>query len=225
MDIWTFLFLTENSPYAAALILLLVLGLLELGSTLTGLSLSGVLDDLLPDADLGGPDMTAGQGILGWLNFGRVPFLINLVFFSLGFSFSGYFLQFLFLALRGAVLPLPWSLLGALPLGLLISRFLGRLFSRIMPNVQSDAVDLKSLEGSTARITLGTARRGMPAEAKARDRFGKVHYIRVQPYDAEIAIPAGRQVLLVELLEGVFQVEALDLPATSPGPESDNKSE
>lgn len=178
--------------------------------------------DAAPGADAGADSGAAAAGlpdfaaVLGWLNFGRVPFLANLVLFCAAFALAGYGIQAAAALLSGGLLPAAIAALCALPPSVLAARGIGRLLSRLVPALETDAVPISSLAGSTAVVTVGVARPGFPAEAKARDARGHVHYVRVEPYAGGASLPAGAEVLLVELEGGVFRAEAVAAPPAAP---------
>jgi hypothetical protein len=154
-----FLLAPENLPFAAALVLMLMIGIVE------ALGLGG----LGADADMDVPDL------LGWLGVGRVPVLMLLVVLLALFGLIGLGLQRAAEALLGAPLS-PWlaapaAFLAALPLLGASARGL----ARIMPRDETTAVSLDSLVGKRATVSIGTASRGNPARASVRDAWGQVH--------------------------------------------------
>lgn len=209
-----FLLHHANSAFFVALVAMLAMAIVELISSLAGASISEVIDSALPDIDL---DIDVDSAVdtpilaLDWLNFGRVPFLVLIVLFLTDYSLSGYLIQLLWNILFSSLIPLlPAALLALVPAVLLTHAF-GRVIGRILPSTLSTAVDAKSLEGCIAKITIGTARPNSPAEAKTSDRFGNPHYVRVVPADPGKEYAAGTQVVLIELEQGVFSCQELNL--------------
>ena len=86
----------------------------------------------------------------------------------------------------------PAAVAAALPLTGLGARGL----ARIMPGDETTAVSLDSLVGRRGTITIGTARRGSPAQARVKDIHGQVHYVMVEPYDDDHAFGEGETVRL-----------------------------
>src|SRR5918993_5935672 len=87
----------ETLPFGVAFGVLIGLAILEgIGAFIAG-SPSAWLEDLLPHHDV--HDVhdvahgAAGAGTLGWLHVGKVPLLVLMVLFLLGFSLGGYILQ------------------------------------------------------------------------------------------------------------------------------------
>jgi membrane protein implicated in regulation of membrane protease activity len=166
-----------NWPFSVALLIMLMIGAVEA----LGLGASAVH----VDADLDGGDL------LGWLGVGRVPLLMLLVLFLAFFGLAG-------LAIQQFAGPLPlWIAAPAAAAASLPLTGLGaRGLARIMPQDETTAVSLDSLVGRRATITIGTARRGSPAQARVRDVHGQVHYVMVEPYDDDHALGEGETVRL-----------------------------
>ncbi len=87
---------------------------------------------------------------------------------------------------------MPAAAAAALPLTGLGARGL----ARIMPGDETTAVSLDELVGRRGTITIGTARRGSPAQARVADIHGQVHYVMVEPYDDDHSIGEGETVRL-----------------------------
>ncbi|MFN3945912.1 MAG: OB-fold-containig protein [Allosphingosinicella sp.] len=184
-----FLLAPENLPFAAALVLMLLIGLVEA----VGLGAGGAADI---DAEM--PDL------LGWLGVGRVPLLMLIVVLLALFGLLGLGLQQLAEALLGAPLS-PWlaapvAFLASLPLLGMCARGL----ERILPRDETTAVGLESLVGKRATVTIGTAARGHPARASVRDSHGQIHHVMVEPNDDLGRVQAGETVLLVRREGGIF---------------------
>ena len=168
-----------NLPFSVALLVMLMIGAVEA----LGLGASAAHLDLHSDMD--------GGDLLGWLGIGRVPLLMLLVVFLAFFGLAG-------LAIQQFAGPLPlWiatpaAAAAALPLTGLGARGL----ARIMPQDETTAVSLDSLVGRRGTITVGTARRGSPAQARVTDIHGQVHYVMVEPYDDAHSIGEGETVRL-----------------------------
>jgi membrane protein implicated in regulation of membrane protease activity len=168
-----------NLPFAVALLVMLMIGAVEA----LGLGASAAHLDL--DADAGAGDL------LAWLGIGRVPLLMVLVVFLAAFGLAG-------LAIQQIVGPLPlWMAVpGAIAAALPLTGLGSRGLARIMPQDETTAVSLDTLVGKRGTITIGTARRGSPAQARVRDVHGQTHYVMVEPHDEAHAIAEGETVLL-----------------------------
>lgn len=209
-----FLFAASNLPFTVALAVMLAIGLMEAGGLLFGADLAAAVDSVLPDfgVDLdGGGEAAAsggGGGFLAWLCFGKVPALILLILFLLAFGLAGLTVQGATEASTGDLLPGWFAAIPALALALPATRFLGLGFAKIMPQTESYAVSSSDFLGSIAVVTLGTARSGMPAEAKLRDVHGNTHYVRVEPLRPSETFPTGSSVVLRSRDGSVYKVDA-----------------
>lgn len=168
-----------NLPFSVALLVMLMIGAVEA----LGLGASAVHIDLHSDM--------AGGDLLGWLGVGRVPLLMLLVVFLALFGLAG-------LAIQQFAGPLPlWMATPAAAAAALPLTGLGaRGLARIMPGDETTAISIDSLVGRRGTITIGTARRGSPAQARVSDIHGQVHYVMVEPYDDDHSIGEGETVRL-----------------------------
>ena len=182
----------EMLPFSVALLVMLMIGAAE------AIGLGAGAAHLHVGAD---PD---GGDLLGWLGVGEVPLLIVLVVLLALFGLIGFAGQQLAAALLGAPVS-PWiagpaALAAALPLPGTSARAL----ARILPRDETTAVSLDSLVGKRATITIGTARRGSPAQARVRDVHGQVHYVMVEPHEEEHPIGEGQEILLARRDGNIF---------------------
>jgi membrane protein implicated in regulation of membrane protease activity len=169
-----------NLPFSVALLVMLMIGAVEA----LGLGASAVHLDVHADVEGGGD-------LLGWLGIGRVPLLMLLVVFLALFGLAGLAIQ-QFAGPLPLWMAVPAAVAAALPLTGLGARGL----ARIMPGDETTAVSLDSLVGRRGTITIGTARRGSPAQARVSDIHGQVHYVMVEPYDDGHSIGQGETVRL-----------------------------
>jgi hypothetical protein len=195
------------APFTIALMIMGLVLVVELVSALIGASASQMLDSSLPDLDASGPDTEPGAlaGLFSWLYVGRAPLLILLAAFLTGFGIAGLILQSAVKSLLGFPL---WSWLAAIPAVAAAAPFtrgVGIFFSRIMRQEESDVVSRDTFIGKIAVIVRGEARPGFPAEAKLRDLTGTVHYVLVEPDEANAVLPSGSEVLLVKMDGAVFR--------------------
>lgn len=191
-----FLSAFENIAFAAALALMLLIGLVEA----VGLGVGSA------DFDVG----SAHDGLLTWLGVGRVPLLILLVAFLASFGLIGLAGQQIMLAATGSLLPgmiaIPAATAAALP----ATSALSRLLSRIMPRDETSAIPIDSLVGLVGTIVIGRAARGSPAKAQVRDPYGQAHYVMAEPDNPDQVFNQGDSVLLVRRQANVFRAIAHD---------------
>lgn len=179
------------APFAIAGMVLLILLLVEIVSFFFG-GVSGFLDNLLPDslvdadfdADIGidaDADVSLGLKALDWLYVGRIPTMILLILFIASFCITGLLIQQLSLSILGHYLT-PWlASLDALVVSFPLLKIFASLLYPILPKDESSAVSGDSLVGKSARILIGHASIGSPAQAKLTDEYGQTHYVMVEP--------------------------------------------
>ena len=231
-----FLFAEQNGPFLVAMAVTLAIAAVEMLSLVLGLGLSNVIDDLLPDigpdvdvdvdmevgaeldADVdldAGPDTPAAEAAssnlvgqaLGWLNVGRVPFLVLLITFLAGFTVIGLGAQLFAAAVIGlvpAAIAAPAAAFVALP----FTRTASRLLGHIVPREETYAVSEAQFVGLVATITLGPVEAGNPGKARLTDPHGNVHFVRVRAANPGARFETGSEVLLVKRDSSVFEVIA-----------------
>jgi len=189
-----FLLAPQTLPFGVALTLMALILLVECVGLLLAASPGNVLDNWLPE------NIGEGSGLdraLGWLHLGKVPSLVLLVLFLLGFSLAGYTLQLTVESLFGHYLPALFAALLALPVGLFTVRSLGVVVGRFIPQEETSAVSEQSLLGLPAVISQGIAKSGLAAQARVRDQHGRTHYLLVEPDIANEEFDEGTQILII----------------------------
>jgi len=200
------LFAPANLPFTIALAIVLLLGALEIIGVLIGGASAIGID--APDVD-GDVDFD-GDGIfsqfLGWLHAGQIPATILAIVALFNFGVAGLLLQSGVKTLSGVMMPTGIAVCIALVIALPATRISGGLLKKILPRDETEAVSSESFLGCEARITTGTARRGKPAEARLRDRFGRTHYVMVEPENDEETFASGSPVLILKRSGDIFLV-------------------
>lgn len=221
--------LTEaNRPFAISIGVMLSITVLEIFLAMGGLGMMGILDNLVPDSfDLDVGDVDAGVNVdmdadidldvdfggdasflhmvLGFFGIGRVPLLVVIVSFLASFGLAGYLIQSLVHGVTGFYLP---ALLASIPAflgGSFVTRRIALAVGKLIPDVETDAVDSGSFIGRTAVLTLGEASRGKPAQGKLRDQNGQIHYLMIEPDEANKSFRQGDEVLLVSRQGSIFK--------------------
>lgn len=203
-----------NAPFAIALLVMVGLAAVELIALVTGFSVNDVVDDFVA----GHLEVTAGTGsmeatgpgeatstvgrFLAWLHVGRVPVLMVLIVFLTVFGVFGLVAQGVLRAATGFALPALIAAPAVFVAGMPMVRAATGLLARMMPRDETSAVDVATLVGRTAVVTGGTARTGLPAQARVRDSFGTEHYVLVEPEDEGAVYATGSVVLLVRQQAG-----------------------
>ena len=187
---WAFLFSPDNVPFIAALVLMLLIGVVEALGLGGGLAMVDGIDGLDGDVNVETPSL------LSWINVGRLPLLMLVVVFLFGFGMTGLIGQRLVAAILGQ--PGPWFLAAplAFAVALPVTRVFGRGVARIMPRDETTAVSRDSLVGRVAVIVTGEAAQASAAQARVRDEHGQVHYVMVEPDNPADVFKQG-SVLLV----------------------------
>jgi|APAra7269097138_1048543.scaffolds.fasta_scaffold07779_3 hypothetical protein len=187
----------ENIVFSSALLLMLLIGVVQ------AIGLAGDIDaDMHGDTD---GDIGFADTLLAWAGIGRVPFLMWLVIFLALFGALGLGLQQLMTALTGGpgtnLLMVPLTAVAALP----IAGGAARLVARILPGLETTAIERDDLVGLYAEISIGTARVGHPARARVTDPHGQPHQIMVEPDSADQVFQTGESVLLVKREGDIFK--------------------
>lgn len=176
-----FLGASQNVLFSAAIVLMLLIGVVQ-------------AIGLVPDAGL---DVDADGDLLGWLGVGRLPLLMLLVVYLALFGILGLIGQQASLDGTGALQPVwiaaPVAAVVALPLTGLAARAL----SGLVPHDHTTAIDVDELVGRFATIQTGRAAPGSPARARVVDRHGQAHHVMVEPDNAGQSFAEGESVILV----------------------------
>lgn len=191
----------ETLPFGVAVALIVAVALLEGLGMLIALSPSNLIDSWLPEHAA----ETGLDRVLGWLHLGRVPALVLLLLFLLGYALFGYALQKVAFNLFGGFVPAWVAGLLAVPPGLATVRGLGSLVAHIVPRDESSAVSEQSLVGRAGVVSAGTARRGLAAQARVRDAHGRTHYLMVEPDLDDEVFEEGAQILIVRKLGAFYR--------------------
>ena len=211
---------SENLPFSITLVVFGVIGALQIITMLIGFGLFDWMDNLLPeidmdlgadvDADVELPDIPLIGQILGWLNVGKVPVIISILLLALLFSFIGLGIQSGVYGVFETFIPPIFAAPGALILAIYPFKLGNAFLAKILPNDETYAVSQDQLVGKVARITIGTASEGKPAEAKVKDRFGKTHYVMVEPDESGSQFSEGSAVVLVTCEHGHYRAIPAD---------------
>jgi hypothetical protein len=189
----------ETLPFGVALLIMIGLGVIEGIGIFIAMSPSQIFDHQF---EVNHPDV---DGPLGWLHVGRVPILVLLILFLLGFAISGYVIQILCSSLFGGYIPALVAAIPATLIGLSNVRGLGGLLALIIPKDETTAVSEKTLIGRAGNVVTGTSRQGMAAQVKIRDQHGYYHYLMVEPDDAGDEFEEGSEVLIVKKQGAIYR--------------------
>jgi hypothetical protein len=178
----------EVRPFAVASAIMVVLGGLELLTTLVGLSISELIGhDVAVDAD----SHTGIGGLFLWINAGRVPLLLGV------FSIEGFLLQGIAHAV-GTALPAAIAALAAAAGSIPVIRVASRGLARIIPRDETYAVSDADFVGKVAVVAIGPLDQGLPGRVRLKDVFGNWHTVPARASPDSIALAVGASVLLVD---------------------------
>ncbi len=214
-----FLLASANFPFTLALTVMLLLAVIEGVGLVIGLGLSHVFDSLFPDWDLHihhDVDVEAHgpfSHFLTWLRIRQVPLLVVLIVFLTYFGLVGLLIQGLLQSMIGITLHAALASLVVLILILPLIRVSIAGIAYLLPKDETSVVKRESFVGKVAEITLGTAKKGSPAQAKLKDKYAKTHYVMVEPDKEGDEIKQGDKVLLVKS-EGAVFLGITDFPDT-----------
>ena len=228
------LLVPEMRPFAIALGLVLGLVVLEVVLLFLGLSLMTDEGGADFDADAGlnaepgfeaeadfdadaadaveapGASPSGFGSVLSWLGLGHVPFAIWFAAFLTAFGLTGLTFQAIATAILGAPLAPTVASLAALIPALAVSSRIARAIGRLVPKFESTAISTRSYGGRRGVITVGTAVRGKPAQARFTDGHGNVHYTLVEPLDDDASISQGTEIAIMRLRDGSLRAIAVD---------------
>lgn len=210
---WSLINAPETRIFGTALMLMLMLGVLEAVSLLTG-GINDWVENLLPEsltetahAEVGLETAEAGVFIrfLSWLYVGKVPLLMLMVIFSAVFGLLGYLFQTAFYTVWGGYLN-GWIAAAVVWfVSLPVVRTLAGGVYKIMPKDETTAVAQNSLVGRVGTVVLGEAREGSPAQVRVRDSYGQQHYVMAEPDSDGLILKQGEAVLLVSVSGSTFK--------------------
>jgi hypothetical protein len=184
----------EVRPFAVAAAIMVVLGGIEVLTTLVGLSIGELFGK---DIDVDADHHTGLGGLFLWINAGRLPLLI-LIILALGlFSIIGFLLHGIAHGL-GLTMPVwiavPVAAAGSIPL----IRAASRAIARIIPRDESYAVNESDFVGHIGEVAVGPLDQGLPGRVRLKDVFGNWHSVAARASHDSNALPVGTSVLLVD---------------------------
>ncbi|WP_262028549.1 YqiJ family protein [Microvirga sp. Mcv34] len=204
------LFSTSYQPFTIAGLVMTGLVAIETLSLIAGFSISHFIEQSFDPESFSGHHADAGTtevlgGLMGWINAGRVPFLIFIITWLAAFAGAGFMIQTLAASILTA-LPVPVASLMAFVLAAPATHFTTRLVSHIVPREETYAVSHDDLVGRVAQVTLGPLDQGLAGRVKVQDSHGNWHFPMAKAAAGYQPLPVGAQVLLVDRTGPVFVV-------------------
>lgn len=202
-----------NVYFAIAFSVVLIIGVMELLGQLIGISIGELLDNTINIDTEVSVDAGASPGgmtqFVGWLGLRKLPFLVWLILFFTAFAFTGFGANYLSINFASIFLPGFVSVPVAFFAALFLSHKFGGVLAKWIPKEETSAISTNTFAGRLAQITIGTAKKGMPAEAVFKDEFEQKHYVMVEPMDDE-EFTQGDNVVLVTKEENNWLVTSFD---------------
>lgn len=167
-----------------------------------------------PEVDTAG-DVAAPStsGILDFIGLRKVPLTVWLAMFCALFAGAGLVLQTAVWSTFGWMLPRIVAVPLALVPSLAFTRSLAGLIAKLIPRDETSAISERSLGRRRGVITVGTARRGSPAQVRITDTFGNTHYAMLEPLSDSDEIAEGAEVLVLRLPRGELRLVGIGQPA------------
>lgn len=163
----------------------------------------------VPEAEAGPhkPAAASSQGdIFDILGMRGMPLTVWLAFFAASFAALGLSFQAILHAISGMMLH-PWAAAALLLYpAIRMTRGLARFTARLLPRETTSAISERSYGRRIGKVTVGTARRGAPAQVGFTDGHGNLHYTMAEPMDDAEAIPEGTDVLIMRTRNGDFRL-------------------
>ena len=181
-------------PFAVAAAIMLALGIIELLTSLVGLSIGELVGK---DIALDGHGHNIFGGAFLWINSGRLPLLILLVLALGVFSIEGFLLQGIAHAI-GTAVPVSIAVLAAIAGSIPVIRTASRGIARIIPRDETYAVSDADFVGKVAVVAIGPLDQGLPGRVRLKDVFGNWHSVPARASPDSKALPVGASVLLVD---------------------------
>jgi hypothetical protein len=185
----------ETVPFGVAFGILLAITVIEGVGAFVAASPSQWVEHHLPLKDLDGNGIPDGP--LGWLHVGKVPLLVLLIIFLLGFALGGYAIQMVLKGLTGHYAPALIAVVPAFLTALSSVRGLGALLAHLIPKDESSSISEASFIGRAGVLLGAPASRGKAGQVRLRDAHGRNHYLMVEPDGEGEVFEEGTQVLIV----------------------------
>ena len=188
------LFSDTNFWFSIALVTVAILLILELISLIFGVSLIGILNNS-PNPSIKNHSFNSS---LQWLGFEQVPILTGLVIFLALFGSVGFICthanQTLFHFTVDAWITLTIVSIISLATTGLLTKPVAKLLSKF----HESEITRDDFVGAVAHITIGSASKGVPAEAKFTRGLSQFHYVLVEPKNEKDVFQQGDCVILIE---------------------------
>lgn len=214
MTFLDFVFAGQNYFFVICLGIALGLIVLEVISALMGGVIDSLADSLVPESltDVDIDPATGGEftGFFQWMLLGRVPIIIWLMVFLMGWGLTGLIMQAVLFSFTGWLLFAWLAIPVALVQNLFVVRGVVLLLSKILPKDETYVTSERDFIGQKAVIFLKPIAPDLPSLAKFKDLHGTEQQVAVE-FKSDQNILEGQEVVLHEQLpNGNFQVISIE---------------
>lgn len=158
------------------------------------LEVAGSESDLAPDVP--------GGGFIDLIGVKKLPMTIWLALFSAFFAGAGMAGQTMVSLIFSTLLPAGIAAAMVLPVALLLTGLFAEAVSNWIPREETSAISERSYGRRRGVITVGTARRGNPAQVRVVDGHGNLHYLMAEPVSDDDEIEQGIDVFIIRKRNG-----------------------
>ena len=152
------------------------------------------------------PSHTAAAGasasVIDFLGLRGLPMTVWLAVLAAFFAGIGLAGQSLIMAILGTTLPASLAAILAILPAIIMTRLVAGFLSRMIPREESTAISTRNYGRRRGVVTVGTARRGKPAQVRFTDYHGNMHHLMAEPLADEDEIEAGSEVLVLRMRDG-----------------------
>ena len=181
-----YLFQSYNTPFLYALYFLAFILAIEIISLVIGIGISELIS-LDSDVDV---DLEIEHGFFGkfvsFIKVDNVPILILLIIYMATFSIFGFLSQSLSVQYFGYTFNLSLVVGSVAVIAFPIYKMIAKMMADKLFREETTAISEAEFLGRIATISTGTAKIGLPAEARFVDQHGQQHFVMVEPEDENV---------------------------------------
>ncbi len=161
---------------------------------------------LAADTDGALSGVEASGGFLDLIGIRKLPMTVWLALFSAFFAGLGMAGQTLIHTLFSGMAPAMVASLAVLPVALFLTGIFSEAVSNWIPREETSAISERSYGRRQGVVTVGTARRGVPAQVRFTDGHGNLHYVMAEPMSDDEEIPQGAEVFILRKRDGQLRL-------------------
>lgn len=198
-----YLFQSYNTPFLYALYFLAFILAIEIISLVIGIGVSELIS-IDSDVDV---DLDIEHGFFGkfvsFIKVDNVPILILLIIYLATFSIFGFLTQSLSVQYFGYTFNLSLVVGSVAVIAFPIYKMIAKMMADKLFREETTAISEAEFLGRIATISTGTAKIGLPAEARFVDQHGQQHFVMVEPEDENVEFGPETEIELIRK-EGYF---------------------